>query len=101
MAYYTNFSSPDFSTHVANPGNETKLNESLLAKLLSIHAPSKEEEPMITFILEHINKTIPNVKINIDANKNIFITKGESAYIRASFLIWMKLLPIQKRVIGQ
>ena len=27
----------------------------------------------------NINKTIPNVKINIDANKNIFITKGESS----------------------
>lgn len=79
MAYYGTVASQDFSTHVKNESNEVMLDEHLLAKLLSIHAPSKEEEPMIKFMFKYISENIPNCKIDMDNSKNILITKGSAA----------------------
>lgn len=52
-----------------------KLDLKLLKRLYLVNSPSRGEQPMMSFIINHCYK-IPNLKFEIDHYNNLFITKN-------------------------
>lgn len=80
MAYSYSSVATNFAEKTANQNNSYKLNKTLLKHLLSIQAPSRQEAPVVKFVLDFLSKKFNNGEITyeIDKSGNLLITKGKA-----------------------
>lgn len=57
-----------------------KLDLELLKEVLSISAPSEQEEDAIMYVTKWVKKNIPKAKVKADKYGNLYVTKGKAEF---------------------